>query len=226
MDHILVRGLLMKLGYAVRGAVLAAALLALALGLGGAPGRAAMAQEPGLTADELRQGGYVIFFRHVTADDGQDQVPVNLLDCATQRNIREAGLRDARLIGVAFRTLAFPVETVYASEICRAQETAHIAFGRSVTVPALNLCCIDGKPLSNEARLETVQQMVAQAPPDGTNTVIVAHGVGIVADLDMGEAAIYRPDGRGGAMRVARVLPREWMGGSYRADRRAVDSAQ
>lgn len=209
-----------------RGAVLALTMLALVVGLGRESGRPAVAQEPGLTADELRGGGYVIFFRHVTADDGVDQSPINVDDCSTQRNVREAGLRDARAIGVAFRMLAIPVETVYASEFCRAQETAHIAFGRSVTVPALNLCCADGKPLPQDVRLATIRQMVAQPPPDGMNTVIVAHGVGIVTDLEMGEAAVYRPDGVGGSVRVARVLPREWAGGVFRADRRGLDTAE
>jgi len=185
----------------------------------GFSGERADAQEAGVTAAQLRQGGYVIFFRHVTADDGQDQPPVDINNCATQRNIREAGLRDARAIGIAFRTLEIPVATVYASELCRAQETAHIAFGAAVSVPALNLCCVDGRPLSAEQRNAVIEEMVALVPPDGTNTVIVAHGVGIVTDLDMGEAAIYQPDGAGGAVRVARVLPREWQDGIYRLSR-------
>jgi phosphohistidine phosphatase SixA len=201
-------------------AALATMLLAVAMVSTGLPsgGSIASGQQAGLTIEELRQGGYVIFFRHVTADDGQDQAPVDLNDCATQRNIREAGLRDARTIGNAFRMLEVPVASVITSEICRAKETAGIAFGRiDAIVPALNLCCIDGKPLSGDARNEYVAQSVAMAPPDGTNTVIVAHGVGIVADLAMGEAAIYLPDGRGGAVRVARVMPNEWIGGVYRS---------
>jgi hypothetical protein len=183
-----------------------------------APGTPEASGQPaGLTAEELLQGGYVIFFRHVLADDGADMAPVNVNDCSTQRNIREAGLRDARTIGNAFRTLQIPVSVVYTSEICRAKETAGIAFGRvDAVVPALNLCCIDGQPLSAEQRNAYIEQSVALIPPAGTNTVIVAHGVGIAADLGQGEAAIYRPDGRGGTARVARVMPDEWMGGVYR----------
>jgi hypothetical protein len=106
---------------------------------------------------------------------------------------------------------------VYASELCRAKETAAIAFGRiDMVVPALNLCCVDGLPLTGEQRNQFIERSVTLTPPAGTNTVIVAHGVGIVADLGQGEAAIYRPDGRGGAVRVARVLPDEWIGGVYR----------
>jgi hypothetical protein len=186
-------------------------------------GSFAVGQVAELTVEDLRQGGYVIFFRHVLADDGVDEAPVDLQDCRTQRNIREQGLRDARAIGSAFRMLDIPVGFVYTSEICRAKEMAGIAFGRiDVEVPALNLCCIDGKPLDMEARNRYIEQSVALMPPNGKNTVIIAHGVGIVADLAQGEAAIYKPDGRGGTMRVAHVMPEEWVVGVYRADARSL----
>lgn len=193
---------------------LVVALLAVDL----SPGASAVSgQAVGLSADELLQGGYVIYFRHVVADDGVDMAPVDVNDCATQRNIREPGLRDARTIGNAFRTLQIPVSVVTTSEICRAKETAGIAFGRiDAIVPALNLCCIDGQPLTGDQRNAFIEHSLTLVPPQGTNTVIVAHGVGIVTDLGQGEAAIYKPDGRGGAVRVARVMPDEWMGGAYR----------
>jgi phosphohistidine phosphatase SixA len=207
--------------------ILAFVALAIALIAADVPPGApvAAAQPAGLRADDLLQGGYVIFFRHVLADDGVDMAPVDVNDCATQRNIREAGLRDARTIGNAFRALEIPVSAVYTSEICRAKETAGIAFGRvDAVVPALNLCCIDDQPLTAEQRNAYIEQNVAMVPPVGTNTVIVAHGVGIVADLGQGEAAIYRPDGRGGTVRVARVLPDEWMSGVYRPGGARTDS--
>jgi len=174
-----------------------------------------VAQEPPLTVEHLREGGYVIFFRHVLADDGMDMAGLDVNNCAQQRNIREQGLRDARAIGNAFRLLAIPVGTVYSSEYCRAKETAGIAFGDYVLVPSLDLCCADTNPIPNEERLGYLERAVTHLPPAGLNTVIVAHGVGIVADLAQGEAAISRPDGEGGTVRVARVLPDEWIGGLY-----------
>src|SRR5262245_45833606 len=76
--------------------------------------------QAGMTADLLRQGGYIIFFRHVTSDVGSDADTVNVADCTTQRNMSEAGLRDARTIGQAFRTFDIPVGAVLSSEFCRA----------------------------------------------------------------------------------------------------------
>ena len=194
--------------------IAALALLALTL-YAGASTPEVTGQQGGLTVDELREGGYVIFFRHVLADDGADQPGLDVDDCTQQRNIREPGLRDARTIGNAFRLLDIPVATVYSSEYCRAKETAGIAFGEYVLVPTLDLCCADTNPIPNEERLRYIEWAVAQLPPAGKNTVIVAHGVGIVADLAQGEAAIYKPDGQGGTVRVARVLPGEWIGGVY-----------
>jgi len=195
----------------------AAALVLLLLALqAGAGGRAATAQDAGLTVEQLRQGGYVVFIRHGLADVGMDMQGLDVNDCTQQRNLSDAGMREARAIGNAFRLLAIPVGAVYSSEFCRARETAGIAFGRAdALVPALDLCCFDTNPIPNEERLAYVERAVAQLPPAGVNTVIVAHGVGIVTDLAQGEAGIYKPDGRGGTVRVARVLPSEWMGGVY-----------
>jgi phosphohistidine phosphatase SixA len=175
--------------------------------------------QQGLTADELRQGGYVIFFRHTTADQGQDMPAVDLEDCTSQRNMSEAGLRDARTIGQAFRKLAIPVDLVLSSEYCRALETARVAFGRAEPAIFLNFCCADiaQRPMPQEERFARLAETFATLPPEGQNIVLVGHGVGIVADLQMGEAAIYRPNGAGGFDRVAQVLPREWMDGVYRA---------
>src|SRR5262245_46693166 len=175
--------------------------------------------QQGLTADMLREGGYVIFFRHVLADDGIDGNPTVLGNCATQRNIREQGLKDAREIGQGFRTLEIPAGEIWSSEFCRAQETAGIAFGRFQVTPMLNFCCPIDRPQTDEERALFLAAELAKTPPPGLNTILVGHGVGIMADLGQGEAGIYRPDGRGGFERVARVLPSEWAGGVYGSTR-------
>ena len=170
-----------------------------------------ISQGPGLTVDDLRQGGYVIFFRHVIADQGTDATPVDLDDCMTQRNMSEAGLRDARAIGQAFRLLDIPIGQVLSSEYCRNLETARVAFGHAEPVAWLDFCCNDTRPLTQELRYQLRERALATPPPGGVNTVLVGHTQDLNADLAQGEAAIYRPDGQGGFVRVARVLPSEWM---------------
>ena len=169
----------------------------------------------GITIDDLRQGGYVIFFRHGMADQGLDQALLDVDDCTTQRNLSVVGLEQSRTIGQAFRTQRIPVGVVLTSEFCRAIETAYIAFHHGTPMAALNLCCSDQRPFTNEERQQFMLRTIAIPPADGTNTVIVAHGVFDQADLAMGEASINLPDGNGGYQRVARVLPAEWQSGVY-----------
>lgn len=204
----------------VRWIVATLGLVTVVLIAAGPAGRDAQAQAPGdgsLTAEQLRAGGYVIFFRHVTADVGQDQQAVDLNDCTTQRNLALAGLGDARTIGRAFRELALPVDRVLTSEYCRAVETALVAFERAEREPALSFCCADGGPLSADERERGTRALIATPPPAGSNTVLVGHGAGLFGDLGMGEAAIYLPDGQGNAQRVARIRPDGWFAAVYPA---------
>jgi phosphohistidine phosphatase SixA len=180
-----------------------------------AAGQAPRTDAEGLTADALRSGGYVIFFRHALADDGNDATPVDLDDCRTQRNLSGQGLRDARAIGQGFRSLGIPVGQVLTSEYCRVRETALVAFGRAENAPWLNFCCNDDRPFSDTERVDLLRQALATVPEPGMNTVIVGHLGPLHADLDSGEAAIYLPDGSGGYTRIARVRVHDWMDGVY-----------
>lgn len=179
------------------------------------------AQTPGqgssaLTIDDLRRGGYVIYFRHATADVGADQAMVVPEDCNTQRNLSEQGLRESRMIGQAFRMLDIPVGLVQSSEYCRVLETARIAFGHAEPATYLNFCCMDGRPLSGEARIALVRAALGSPPAAGANTILVSHVSSVVPDQAMGEGAVFQPDGNGGYRPVARIMPNEWESGMYR----------
>lgn len=50
-------------------------------------------------------------------------------DCATQRNLSEAGREEARRIGAAFRARGIPIGRVLSRRWCRCLETAGLAFG-------------------------------------------------------------------------------------------------
>jgi len=177
-------------------------------------------------AEALRRGGYVIFVRHGHADVGADATPFDLADCSRQRNLSDAGKRDAQTIGEGLRAQRIPVGEVLSSEYCRALDTARLAFGRVQPAPGLNNCCLDGRPLSEEDRRDFVRRALAAPPPPGTNTVLVGHAYFTLTDLAMGEAAVYLPDGRGGSLRVARVLPGEWANGIYRPGAKVLGQAE
>src|SRR5499426_2439794 len=96
-----------------------------------------VAGPPRAAADEalwelMRGGGQVVFMRHAGTTPGVgDPAGFRLDDCATQRNLTDAGREDARRVGTAFRQRAIPVGRVLSSPWCRCLETSRLAFGKA-----------------------------------------------------------------------------------------------
>jgi len=142
----------------------------------------------------MTKGGYVIYLRHASRQSGKREpfsaeTPLTAFaDCGKQRNLSTAGRGEAARIGAAFQSFGVPIGDVYALPLCRTRETAELAFGRAMLKTQLY-----------DARF--VSRMLAQPPTAGTNTVLVdtedqvrqAAGVALAP----GEAAIFRPDGKG-----------------------------
>ena len=78
--------------------------------------------------EELQKGGKLIFIRHAYAPGGGDPDNFNINDCATQRNLSDAGRVQSQKIGNFFEENKIPIGEVYSSEWCRCKETASIAF--------------------------------------------------------------------------------------------------
>src|SRR6059058_1594518 len=79
----------------------------------------------------LRGGGQVVLVRHALTDPGVGDPPGFDLDqCSTQRNLSEAGRREAEKLGQVLRAHDVPVAAVLTSPWCRCRETARLAFGR------------------------------------------------------------------------------------------------
>jgi phosphohistidine phosphatase SixA len=163
----------------------------------------------------LRSGGYIIYFRHGATDPNQtDSDPSNLTNCATQRNLTDAGRAQARFIGEAFRSLGIPVGTVLSSQYCRAIEYSQIAFNAASPDRSLNLT----DPLGDYDKADSVRsikRLLATPPMPGMNTILVSHSpnIRLATDVDLpveGEAAIFRVQGAGTNKLITRVLPTEW----------------
>jgi hypothetical protein len=111
----------------------------LALAMAAATARAADPLDP------LRHGGVTLLMRHAPSDWSQEAVEFAARaagrfepkDCRTQRNLSPEGRSDARLIGAAIRSLKLRIAEVDASPLCRAQDTARIAFGQATVVDDL-----------------------------------------------------------------------------------------
>jgi Histidine phosphatase superfamily (branch 1) len=162
----------------------------------------------------LRAGGYVIYFRQADTDHSrQDQRPVNLDDCATQRVLSEKGRQNSRAIGEAIRALDVPIGAVLASPLCRTVETAELAFGSTEKSMATR----DGgpDPVGSPGRYAALRALLSTVPRAGKNMAIVGHGypyyslIGKGQMLEEGEAAIVRPHGTS-FEEVARLGLKEW----------------
>jgi phosphohistidine phosphatase SixA len=164
----------------------------------------------------LQRGGYVIYFRHADTGPAYMEQGVDLARCETQRNLNDNGRQEAELIGSAFRRLSIPVAEVRTSEFCRCRDTARLAFGRFELEPMLTGVSRSAEAAQRRQQgVNALRKLLATPPPSGRNTVLVSHGFNLW-DAEgfhlgtQGEAAIYKPDGAGNYLLVARVLPREW----------------
>ena len=87
----------------------------------------------------LVAGGQAVLLRHAMAPGTGDPSTFKLGDCATQRNLSEAGRQQARRIGAEFRQHGVKVDKVYTSQWCRCQDTAELlGLGPIELLPLLN----------------------------------------------------------------------------------------
>ncbi|MGZ5041827.1 MAG: histidine phosphatase family protein [Usitatibacter sp.] len=148
----------------------------------------------------LRAGGLVILMRHASAGPGLGDPPeFKLGDCATQRNLTDAGREEARRVGLRLKAEKVPIARVYTSPWCRCRETAMLAFGSAE----------DWQPLSSffdfphqEAEFtERVRKRIGGygTRNPGGNIVMVTHNVNIAAltrfSVAPAEMVVVRPDG-------------------------------
>jgi hypothetical protein len=172
-----------------------AALLALIVGAGFIIPSLGREVQEAVIEHAMTGGGYVIYLRHASRLSGPQEpfsaeTPLAAFsDCGKQRNLTIGGRGEAVRIGHTLETIGVPIGEVYALPLCRTRQTAELAFGR--------------------ARLEAqlydpafVGRLLAKRPAPGTNTVVVdtEDQVRRLAGVELapGEAAIFKPDGKGG----------------------------
>lgn len=161
--------------------------------------------------NSLRQGGYILYVRHGEATIGEDLPNIDFNDCSTQRNLSEAGRRQAEQFGEALRRLQIPIQTpVIVSPFCRTRETAELAFGKdkahtdSFWIRIYNLGS-SLSPAEQQATLNELTFVLEVLPSPRTNKVIIAHsfprGVGLGEITNLG-TVIIKPRGRGHGFEV------------------------
>jgi broad specificity phosphatase PhoE len=165
----------------VRGRSRAALLPVLLLAaLGHAAARPAGADDELWTL--LKNGRQVVLLRHAVTTTGFGDPPgFKLQDCATQRNLTDAGRAAARRLGDAFREHGVPVGRVLSSPWCRCLDTARLAFGAAeVSKPLSNLY---GRSEASARQVREMETLIATWRPEGAggNLVLVSHGSTILA---------------------------------------------
>jgi phosphohistidine phosphatase SixA len=173
----------------------------------------------------LKDGGYVIVFRHGATDDSQKDVyPFKFDDMSAQRQLSEKGRDMARQIGTAIKELAIPIGDIYTSRLNRAIEAGKLISGREVKpVDALtdsSNASASGmaNPTGANAKAgQAVRQLVDAPPKAGANTFLVTHKTNIAdafgkdaGDVQEGEAFVYKAGGSGPASFAGRIKFADW----------------
>jgi broad specificity phosphatase PhoE len=153
----------------------------------------------------LHKGGQIVLIRHGLTTPGVGDPPgFTLADCKTQRNLVDAGRREAERLGAALRAHRVPVAKVLSSPWCRCIETARIVFG---TEPAVDdsLSNLFEHAQNRERQVAAFRKLVASAPKQG-NLMLVTHGSTTAAFTGINQATaemvIVTPEG-GEKYRVA-----------------------
>jgi phosphohistidine phosphatase SixA len=174
----------------------------------------------------LKDGGYVIVFRHGATDDSQKDVyPFKFDDMSAQRQLSEKGRDLARELEAALKKLGVPIGEVYTSRLNRAVESGKLLGGKDVSPvdeltdsgagSASAMANPDGK---NAKAGRAVRDLVNAAPKPGVNNLAVTHKTNVadafgkeVSDIREGEALVYKTSSSGPAALVARVQANEWI---------------
>ena len=169
-------------------------------------------------ADALKRGGYVLVMRHASSpSQPPDAATADRGNTARERQLDETGRTTSTAMGNAIKSLKIPVGEVYSSPTYRARETARLAkFSKVTPVPELG---DRGKSMQAIAPTDAtwLRQRVAQAPPHGTNVLVITHQPNIVAAFPQvgavpgdGEMLVFQPDGKGGAAVIGVIRIEDW----------------
>lgn len=160
----------------------------------------------------LRENGRVALLRHAATAGGAGDPPgFRLEDCATQRNLTEAGRAQARALGARFRAEGIRVAKVLTSEWCRCRETAALMeIGPVEPAPTFN----NAYSLRHQASVLTAGARSIIVAWKGPGVLlVVTHGANIrpLTGLDPGEGGIVvvepEPGSREGLKVIGRIAP-------------------
>jgi len=155
----------------------------------------------------LRAGGHVLIVRHAQTVPGIGDPPgFRVDDCATQRNLSEAGRAQSSAMGERLAAAGVRVDEVLSSAWCRCLDTARLAFGRASAYEPLN--SFFGGRGAEPRQTAALRERVRAWKGPGT-LALVTHQVNVTALTGevpgMGEALVLAPGGASGFTLVGRI---------------------
>jgi phosphohistidine phosphatase SixA len=133
---------------------------------------------------ELRNDGFTFFVRHASRDElspAIDRAAVldkTFVPTEYRRGLclNEQGRVESQIIGYFFRAAKISIGEVVASPVCRARETAELAFGHVDRLdPSLILTNLLAPGEERAAQKKNLKKLLEQTPASGTNRVLAAH---------------------------------------------------
>jgi phosphohistidine phosphatase SixA len=153
----------------------------------------------------LQRPGYVAFLRHAATSGGAgDPAGFKLEDCATQRNLTDAGRAQAERMAAALKAKGITFQHVFTSPWCRCRETARLVTGAEAEVMEA-LSNLVGRPEHRDRQVRSMRAYLAALDP-GTPVLFVTHGIVIAALTGLNPAEgelVVAKVGRGGETTIA-----------------------
>lgn len=162
-------------------------------------------------ASRLREGGYIIVFRHCITDwSQQDAAGENFEDRSAQRNLSKEGEEQATAMGKAIKALDIPILAVLSSPMWRCRDTADLAFGQ---------CQVSVELFRRGAEYRAMRIVLLSTELDSPqNLVLITHQDLLLPIIDglrrdqlkEGDCLVVRPRGEADFDVVAQVTPDDW----------------
>jgi phosphohistidine phosphatase SixA len=132
----------------------------------------------------LNEGGKIIFIRHAYAPGGGDPDNFDISNCASQRNLNQEGVEQAKKIGKFFLKKKIPINKILSSEWCRCKETAKYAFKNYETKSFLNSFFSQKFAKNKDKQIRELKEYIEKWNSKN-NLIFVTHYVVILETLNL-----------------------------------------
>jgi phosphohistidine phosphatase SixA len=132
----------------------------------------------------ISEGGKLIFIRHAYAPGSGDPDNFDLSNCASQRNLNQEGIDQAKTINKFFSKNHIDSNLVLSSEWCRCKQTARYAFKKYKTESFLNSFFSQKFAHNKATQIKELKEFIKKWNGKG-NLIFVTHYVVILEVLNL-----------------------------------------